>query len=344
MPKRALITGINGQDGAYLAKLLLNRAYHVTGMIRPSSASNIGRLIELNIQNSVEFITFGSLELADTLRVIETSRPDEVYNLASESVVGVSFERPIDTGEVNGMGAARLLEAIRRINPKIRYYQASSAEMFGEPTETPQSETTAFRPRNPYGAAKLYAHWMTAIYRKNHQLHASSGVLFNHESPLRGQDFVTRKITVGLARIKHGQLDVLELGNLDARRDWGYAGDYVEGIWQMVQQERGNEYVLATGQTHCVRDFVAAAALHIGFNIEWRGRGIEERGFDRSSGRVLVRISPQFYRPSEAYVLCGDPTKAEQVLSWKRRILFDDLVARMAQADERRVRDARILF
>jgi GDPmannose 4,6-dehydratase len=342
MLKRALITGVNGQDGAYLANLLLNRGYEVIGTLRPTS--NIGRLVELGIQKSVQFVTFESSEFVDVLRLIEKTHPDELYNFASQSFVGSSFDRPIHTGEVNAMGAARLLEAIRIVNPKIRYYQASSSEMFGNAAETPQSETTPFRPRSPYGVAKLYAHWMTVNYRKYHQLHASSGIAFNHESPLRGKDFVTRKITLSLACIKYSQLDVLELGNLDAQRDWGFAGDFVEAIWQMVQREQASDYVLASGQTHLVRDFIVAAARHLGFKIEWQGEGIEECGIDRTSGRVLVRTSRELYRAAEAHVLCGDPTKAEQELGWKRRVSFGELVDMMAEADERRVREARVLF
>lgn len=343
MTKRALITGVNGQDGAYLAKYLLENGYSVLGAMRRTSSNDVNRLVELGIHKAVELCDFEILEFNNVERVVERAKADEVYNLAAQSFVALSFEEPVYTGDVAAMGVTRLLEAIRNVNPRIRFYQASTSEMFGRTREYPQTEMTPFCPRSPYAIAKLYAHWMTVNYRDSYNLHTSSGILFNHESPLRGREFVTRKVTVGLAKIKHGDLDVLDMGRLDIKRDWGFAGDYVKGMWSMLQQNQGDDYVLATGEAHTVREFVVQAAACLGFEIEWQGSGDAERGIDRKSGRVIVKVNPQFYRPSEVNVLCGNAEKAQRVLGWNRKVSFPELIAMMAESDERRVRDHRLL-
>jgi GDPmannose 4,6-dehydratase len=344
MSKTALITGITGQDGAYLAKLLVGKGYKVYGGVRRTSTSNTWRLAELGIERDVELIDFELMEMGNVLRVVERTRPDEIYNLGAQSFVHASFEYPIYTVETNTLGVVRILEAIRQVDRKIRFYQASTSEMYGQVQETPQTERTPFYPRSPYGISKLHAHWFTVNYRESYGLHASSGILFNHESPLRGRDFVTRKITCALAQIKHGQLDALSLGNLEAMRDWGFAGDYVEGMWLMVQAPAPGDYVLATGETNSVRRFVEVAAPLFGFNLAWEGRGEAETGIDRNSGRTLVRIDPRHFRPAEVSTLIGSPERARQQLGWERRVKFDELVALMAQADDRRVRDGAILL
>jgi len=344
MSKTALVTGITGQDGAYLAQLLLGKGYKVYGGARRTSSLNTWRLAELGIEPEVELIDFELMETGNVLRVIERIRPDEVYNLAAQSFVQASFEYPIYTIETNTLGTVRILEAIRQVNPKIRFYQASTSEMYGQVQKTPQTERTPFYPRSPYGISKLHSHWLTVNYRESYGIAASSGILFNHESPLRGREFVTRKITSGLALIKRGRLDVLALGNLEAKRDWGFAGDYVEGMWLMAQAPVADDYVLATGETHSVRHFVEAAAPQLGFAIEWQGQGQDETGVDRKSGRTLVRINKEHFRPAEVSVLMGSPEKARQKLGWERRVTFNELVARMAEADERRVRDGGILL
>lgn len=344
MAKRALITGISGQDGAYLAKFLLAKGYEVTGALRHTSQTNAARLVELGIDQDVKLVDIELLEFSNILRLVERVRPDEVYNLAAQSFVGLSFEQPIYTAEVDALGTARLVEAVRTIDPRIRFYQASTSEMFGKVKETPQRETTPFHPRSPYGVAKLYAHWIAVNYREAYGLHASSGILFNHESPLRGQLFVTRRITLGLAQVKHGQRATLDLGNLEARRDWGFAGDYVEGMWSMLQQDAGDDYVLATGQMHRVRDFVQHAGEALGFDIVWEGAGVEERGIDRKSGKTVVTINPAQFRPAEVDLLVGSPAKAAERLNWRPRVSFPQLVAMMVEADDRRVRNGAIPF
>jgi GDPmannose 4,6-dehydratase len=338
------VTGVTGQDGAYLAKLLLEKGYRVFGAIRRTSMSNVARLEELGVAEDIELVDFDLLEFSNLLRVVEQTRPDEIFNLAAQSFVGISFEQPIYTGECDALGVTRLLEAVRNVNPKIRFYQASTSEMYGSVVETPQRETTPFYPRSPYGVAKLYGHWITVNYRESYGMHATSGILFNHESPLRGQEFVTRKITVSLAKIKHGKLDVLALGNMAAHRDWGYAADYVEGMWQMLQQPEPSDYVLATGEQHSVREFVLAAGERLGFDIVFEGAGVQERGIDRKSGRTIVQVEPKFYRPAEVDRLCGSPAKAEQTFGWKRKVSFPELVTLMVEADDRRVRDNRLAF
>jgi len=339
MPKTALITGISGQDGAYLAQFLLAKGYRVVGALRRSSRSAIPRLIELKIANDVELVDFDLAEITNIMRTLERVQPDEIYNLAAQSYVALSFEQPIYTSDANGIGALRILESLRQVVSAARFYQASTSEMFGRAPAFPQDETTPFCPRSPYGYAKLFAHWATVSYRESYGIHASSGILFNHESPLRGREFVTRKITWSLARIRHGDLETLELGNLDAQRDWGFAGDFVDGMWLMLQQDKAEDYVLATGETHTVRSFVETAASRFQFDIEWSGAGPDERGIDRRSGKTIVRVNPAFYRPAEVDKLAGNPRKAQEVLGWRRKIGFDELVTLMAEADARRVRD-----
>jgi GDPmannose 4,6-dehydratase len=339
MSKTALVTGISGQDGAYLAKFLLDKGYRVVGALRRSSSDTCQRLREFDIADDVVIVDFDLAEMSNIMRVLDKVQPDEIYNLAAQSFVALSFEQPIYTAEINGIGPLRMLESMRQSAPSAAFYQASTSEMYGKAQATPQDEKTPFHPRSPYGFAKLLAHWTTVNYRESYGLRASSGILFNHESPLRGREFVTRKITWSLARIKHGQQDVLELGNLDAKRDWGFAGDYVAGMWLMLQQDEPQDFVLATGENHTVRAFVDTAARHLGFDIEWAGSGPDERGIDRRSGKTLVQVNPAFYRPAEVDVLIGNPKKAEKVLGWKRKIGFAELVALMVEADDRRVRD-----
>lgn len=333
MKKRALITGITGQDGAYLAKLLLGNDYEVYGAHRRSASLNLWRLQALGIADRVRLIPLELLEFTNIFEVIKEVAPQEVYNLAAQSFVAISFSQPIYTSDVDGLGPARLLEAIRVIDPSIRFYQASTSEMFGKVQAIPQNEATPFHPRSPYGVAKLYAHWLTVNYRESYDMHASTGILFNHESPLRGLEFVSRKITAALAEMHYGLKAVLELGNLDAKRDWGFAGDYVRGMWQMLQQDTPGDYVLATGETHSVREFVDKAAVTAGFNIVWEGEGRESQGVDRATGRVIVRTNPKFYRPAEVDRLLGDATEARNHLDWNCVVSFDALVDMMIRAD-----------
>ena len=336
--KRALITGITGQDGAYLAQLLLEKGYAVTGTFRRTSSVNFWRVEELGIQDhpNLKLVEFDLTDLGCILRLLQQGDFDEVYNLAAQSFVGVSFEQPVTTGEITGIGVTNLLEAIRIVNPKIRFYQASTSEMFGKVQAIPQREDTPFYPRSPYGVAKLYAHWMTVNYRESYGMFASSGILFNHESPLRGREFVTRKITDSVAKIKLGKLDVLELGNRDAKRDWGFAKEYVEGMWRMLQADKPDTYVLATNRTETVRDFVSMAFKAAGITIEWQGSAEGETGHDAASGKVLVRVSPKFYRPAEVDLLIGDPAKAHKELGWQPRTTLEELCQMMVEADLRR--------
>ena len=339
MGKVALITGIRGQDGAYLAKFLLEKGYEVWGADRRSGDSSSWRLKELGIEKDIKFIYLDLLEFSNILRVIEKVKPDEVYNLAAQSFVGVSFEQPILTAEVDAIGPLRLLEAIRTVKPDTKFYQASTSEMFGKVREIPQKEDTPFYPRSPYGVAKVFAHWITVNYREAYNMFTCSGILFNHESPLRGLEFVTRKITYTLARIKYGLANKLILGNLDAKRDWGYAPEYVEAMWLMLQQPQPDDYVIATGETHTVREFVEEAAKIAGFEIEWKGKGLDEKGIDRKTGKVIVEVSKKFYRPSEVDLLIGDFTKAKQKLGWQPRTKFKDLVRIMMETDLVRVKN-----
>lgn len=337
MGKTAFITGITGQDGAYLAKLLLEKGYVVHGGVRRIGVISTGRLDDLDITSELKLHDFELLEMSNVLRTIDKIAPDEVYNLAAQSFVGVSFEQPIYTGNADALGPLRILEAIRERGAKTRFYQASTSEMFGLVQDTPQSERTPFYPRSPYGVAKLFAHWSTVNYRESFGLHASSGILFNHESPLRGKEFVTRKVTLGFARMFSGDDKPLELGNLDAKRDWGFAGDYVEGMWRMLQQDVPDDYVLATGTSTSIRDFIGGVAARFDTAIDWTGCGVDETGRDRKTGRILVRINPEFYRPAEVDFLRGNPTKAEEKLGWTRKYDLDALIDIMVDADRKRV-------
>ena len=338
--KVALITGVTGQDGAYLAELLLNKGYTVHGLKRRSSSFNTGRIDHL-YQDSHKtgvrfFLHYGDLtDATNLIRLVKEVQPDEIYNLAAQSHVQVSFETPEYTANADAMGTLRLLEAIRILDlgDKTKFYQASTSELYGKVQETPQKETTAFYPRSPYGVAKLYAYWITVNYREAYGFHASNGILFNHESPLRGETFVTRKISRAVAAIKLGQQDKIYLGNLDAKRDWGHAKDYVEGMWMMMQQPEPDDYVLATGETHAVRTFVEMAFEHIGRTIEWQGSGVDEKGVDAASGKILVEIDPRYFRPTEIELLLGDPTKAKEKLGWTYTTPFADMVKEMVASD-----------
>ncbi|HDD44826.1 MAG TPA: GDP-mannose 4,6-dehydratase [Candidatus Desulfofervidus auxilii] len=340
MSKKALITGIRGQDGAYLAKLLLEKGYEVYGTDRRSGNSSNWRLKELGIEKDVQILYMDLLELTNIVRVIQRVQPDEVYNLAAQSFVQVSFEQPILTADVNAIGPLRLLEALRVYAPDAKFYQASTSEMFGKAQEIPQTEKTPFYPRSPYGVAKLFAHWITVNYRESYNIFACSGILFNHESPLRGLEFVTRKITYNLACIKYGLKDKLVLGNLDAKRDWGYAPEYVEAMWLMLQQPEADDYVIATGETHSVREFVEKAAEIAGFTLEWQGEGMNTKGIDTRTGKVIIEVSPEFYRPAEVDLLIGNPEKARKKLGWQPRTSFSRLVEIMMEADLKRVKNA----
>ena len=338
MKKKALITGVTGQDGSYLSELLLSKGYEVHGVVRRHSTICTERIDRLLTDESLcdKFILhYGDLTDSSNLRrLIDEIEPSEVYNLAAQSHVGVSFEVPEYTAEATGVGTIKLLEAIRQSDRAIRFYQASTSELFGGLPETaPQSEKTPFYPKSPYGVAKLYAYWITVNYREAYDMFACNGILFNHESPRRGEEFVTRKITTAIAKIMSGQQNVLTLGNLNAKRDWGFAGDYVEGMWMMLQAARADDYVLATGETRTVREFVEAAFAEVGVTIEWKGSGVDEKGFDASSGRLFVEINEKYFRPAEVDLLLGDPTKAERELGWKRKTDFKTLVRMMVQSD-----------
>lgn len=335
MTKTAIITGISGQDGAYLAQNLLSRGYTVYGTYRRSSSVNFWRIEELGIDRhpSLKLVEYDLTDMGSAIRLIETSKATEIYNLAAQSFVGVSFDQPLATSIITGLGATYLLEAIRTVNRDIRFYQASTSEMFGLVQAVPQSETTPFYPRSPYGVAKLYAHWMTVNFRESFGIFGSSGILFNHESPLRGREFVTRKITNTVAQIMLGKSDVLELGNLDAKRDWGFAQDYVEGMRLILQHDRPDTFVLATNRTETVRSFVEMAFRHVGVQLDWSGQEASEVGHDRETGELRVRVNPRFYRPAEVDLLIGDATKAERELGWKSTTSLEELCGLMVAAD-----------
>ena len=337
--KNAVVTGISGQDGAYLARLLLDKGYRVWGATRRTSSVNHWRLAEVGIlgHENLELVDYDLTDSGAAIRLLKRSSADEVYNLAAQSFVGVSFDQPVTTAEITGIGAVHLLEAIRIVNPAIRFYQASTSEMFGLVQAVPQSEDTPFYPRSPYGIAKLYAHWMTVNYRESYDIFGCSGILFNHESPLRGREFVTRKITDAVARIELGQLECLQLGNLDAQRDWGFAGDYVDGMWRMLQQEVPDTYVLATHRTQSVREFVNMAFKAVGKTLEWQGSAETERGLCSRTGAELVSVNPEFYRPAEVDLLIGDASKAQKVLGWKPEVQLEELCDMMVKADLARV-------
>ena len=342
--KTALITGVTGQDGAYLAKLLLEKNYRVVGAVRRASTLNLPRLTALNIDRDVELQTLDVQDLTSIVRMIETIQPDEIYNLSGQSSPQASFQQPLYTGETSGLGTLRLLEAIRLINARARFYQASSSEIFGQAQGDMQTEKTDFRPKSPYGVAKLYAHWTVINYRQAYDLHASSGILFSHESPLRGMDFVTRKITATLAQIACGGQQMLMLGNLDNARDWGFAGDYVEAMWLMLQQRDADDYIIASGATYKVRRFVTLAAAAMGIDIEFEGEGLKTRGIDKKTGRQMVGVSADFYRPSEPDPLVGDASKAHRILGWKPKIDFEKLVIMMAESDLERARNGQVWY
>ncbi len=333
MGKRALITGITGQDGAYLSKLLLDKGYEVYGAFRRTSDLHLNRIKFLGVENDIQFVPLELLEFTNIYRTLETIRPDEVYNLGAQSFVGLSFEQPVFTADVTGLGVLRMLEAVRAVNPQIRFYQASSSEMFGKSREFPQNEQTPFHPRSPYAVSKLFGHWIAVNYCESYGMFVCSGILFNHESPLRGLEFVTRKITHAVARIKLGLQEKLSLGNLDSRRDWGYAPEYVEAMWLMLQQPGPDNYVIATGETHSVREFAETAFMETGTEIEWTGNGIAEKGMDKATGKPLVEIDPQFFRPAEVDVLTGDFSTAKVKLGWEPRTTFNKLVRIMVQHD-----------
>lgn len=336
--KKALITGITGQDGSYLAELLLEKGYEVHGIIRRASTFNTERIDHLyqdpHVKNVRLFLHYGDLSDSSNIsRLIEKIQPDEIYHLGAQSHVRVSFDIPEYTGDVVGLGTVRILDAIKESGIKTRFYQASSSEMFGMVQEVPQKETTPFYPRSPYACAKVYAYWMTKNYRESYGLFACNGILFNHESPRRGETFVTRKVTRGLSRIACGLEEKLYLGNIDAKRDWGYAKDYVEGMWRMLQQEQPDDYLLATGETHTVREFIEETAKILGMELVWEGKGVDEKGRDSKTGKIIIEIDPKYFRPAEVDLLIGDPSKAKEKLGWEPKTKFHDLVKLMAESD-----------
>ena len=336
--KKAIVTGITGQDGAYLAELLLNKGYEVYGTYRRTSSVNFWRMEELGVQDNpnLHLVEYDLTDQAASIHLVSRIQPDEIYNLAAQSFVGVSFEQPLATAHITGLGCAHLLEAIRIIDPKIRFYQASTSEMFGKVQAIPQIESTAFYPRSPYGVAKLYAHWLTINYRESYDIFGSSGILFNHESPLRGREFVTRKITDSVAKIKLGKLDCLELGNLDAKRDWGFAKEYVEGMYLMLQANEPDTFVLATNRTETVRDFVQLAFKAVDIDVEFKGKEVNEVAVDTATGKTVMRINPKFYRPAEVELLIGNPAHAKDKLGWEPKTSLEQLCAMMVEADMRR--------
>ena len=336
--KKTIITGISGQDGAYLAQLLLEKGYAVYGTYRRTSSVNFWRIEDLGIREhpNLHLVECDLTDLGSNIGLVQKVQPDEIYNLAAQSFVGVSFDQPTTTAQITGIGALNLLEAIRLLDPKIRFYQASTSEMFGKVQAVPQMEDTPFYPRSPYGVAKLYAHWMTVNYRESYGIFGSSGILFNHESPLRGLEFVTRKITDGVAKVKLGKLDCIELGNMDAKRDWGFAKDYVEGMWRMLQADEPDTYVLATNRTESVRDFVSMAFKGAGITVDFRGSGENETAVDIATGKTVVRVNPKFYRPAEVDLLIGNPAKAKAKLGWEATTKLEQLCQMMVDADLRR--------
>ncbi len=336
--KSAIITGVTGQDGAYLTQLLLDKGYSVYGAYRRTSSVNFWRIEELGIHNhpNLHLVEYDLTDLGSSVALVQKVQPTEIYNLAAQSFVGVSFDQPSTTAQITGIGALNLLEAVRLVNPKIRFYQASTSEMFGKVQAIPQVESTPFYPRSPYGVAKLYAHWMTVNYRESYDIFGCSGILFNHESPLRGREFVTRKITDSVAKIKLGQLDCLELGNLDAKRDWGFAKEYVEGMWRMLQVDTPDTYVLATNRTETVRDFVRMAFKGAGITVDFKGSEEKEAAVDTATGKTVMRINPKFYRPAEVDLLIGDPAHAKAKLGWEPKTTLEQLCQMMVEADLRR--------
>ena len=329
--KKALITGITGQDGSYLAELLLEKGDEVYGIMRRKSVVDYGNVDP--IKDKLNFIYADMTDVVSLIRAMRISQADEIYNLAAQSFVATSWEQPLATADIDALGVTNMLEAIRTVKPEARFYQASTSEMFGLVQEMPQKETTPFYPRSPYGVAKLYGHWITKNYRESYDMYACSGILFNHESERRGLEFVTRKITDAVARIKLGIQDHVELGNMDSKRDWGHSRDYVYAMWLMLQQDKADDYVVASGETHTVREFVELAFGHVGIEIEWKGQGVDEIGVDKATGKTIVSINPKFFRPAEVDVLLGDPAKADKVLGWKREVSFSQLVEGMVKND-----------
>ena len=333
MNKTAFVTGISGQDGSYLAKLLLEKGYHVVGGERRNASGNLWRLKKLGIEDSIEISDFELSEFTNIYRNIDKYKPDEFYNLAAQSFVASSFEMPTMTADITAVGVSRVLEAIKQINPKIKFYQASSSEMFGKVTTTPQNESTPFHPRSPYAVSKLFGHWMTVNYRESYKMFACSGILFNHESPLRGEQFVTRKITLGLSNILKNNQEYLELGNLDSKRDWGYAADYVYAMYLMLQKKEPDDYVIATGKTYSVRDFINQACKVLKIDLEWVGEGIDEIGINKKNGKAIIKINPKYYRPAEVDLLLGDYSKSKEKLNWQPKVNFENLVTMMVESD-----------
>ena len=329
--KKALITGVTGQDGSYLAELLLEKGYEVYGIMRRKSVVDYGNVE--HIKDKIHFIYADMTDLVSLVNAMKISMADEVYNLAAQSFVGTSWEQPLATADIDALGVTNMLEAIRIVKPEAHFYQAATSEMFGKVQEMPQTEKTPFYPRSPYGVAKVYGFWITKNYRESFDMFACSGILFNHESERRGKEFVTRKITYAVARIKQGVQDHIELGNLDSKRDWGHAKDYVHAMWMLLQNDKPDDYVIATNETRTVREFVETAFRHVGIEIAWEGQGVDEVGRDKETGRVLVTINPEFFRPAEVEVLLGNPAKAEAELGWKREISFAQLVERMVKND-----------
>ncbi|GHV08639.1 GDP-mannose 4,6-dehydratase [Clostridia bacterium] len=329
--KRALVTGITGQDGSYLAELLLEKGYEVYGIWRRKSVVDYGNVE--HIKDKIKFIYADMTDIVSLIAAVKTAQPDEVYNLAAQSFVATSWEQPIITADIDALGVTNILEAIRIVRPQARFYQASTSEMFGLVQEMPQTERTPFYPRSPYGVAKLYGHWITKNYRESFNMYACSGILFNHEGERRGKEFVTRKITDAAARIRHGLQEFVELGNLDAKRDWGHSQDYVQAMWLMLQQDTPDDYVIATNETRTIREFAERAFACIGAELEWRGAGVDEVGVDKNTGKTRVKINPAFFRPAEVEVLLGNPEKAEKNLGWRREISFEQMVQRMVERD-----------
>lgn len=342
--KTALITGITGQDGAYLSRLLLDKGYRVVGAVRRASTLNLPRLAALDVAGHVELMTLDMQDFTSIVRLVEEVEADEIYNLGGQSSVQASFRQPLYTGETTGLGTMRLLEAINLVRPDTRLFEAASSEIFGLKADGAVDESRDFHPRSPYGAAKLFAYWAVVNYREAHGLHASNGIMFNHESPLRGLDFVTRKITASLAQIACGGQQMLMLGNLDNARDWGFAGDYVKAMWAMLQQEAADNYVIASGETHTVREFVELAAAAVGLDLEWDGEGLDTVGVDRTTGRRLVGVSADFYRPSEPDPLVGNAAKARAKLGWQPKLSFEELVGLMAESDLERARNGQVWY
>ena len=344
MTKKALITGITGQDGAYLAEFLIRKGYKVYGAVRRTSSVNTSRLSYIGVLDKIEIVSMDIAEITNIQRLIERIEPDEIYNLAAQSFVKTSYEQPIYTSDIDGIGVTRLLETIRNLGGKPKFYQASTSEMFGKAHESPQNENTPFYPRSPYGIAKLYSHWMTINYREAWNIHACSGILFNHESPLRGTEFVTRKISQGMAQIALKKIKKINLGNLNAERDWGFAGDYIEAMWLMLQKDKPDDYVIATGETHSVRDFVQVAANSIDIDIEWNNEGNNEVGICKKTGNTIISVDKQYTRPSETDHLLGDASKAKENLGWKPSVNFQSLVNMMVEHDLKRMKDNNLWF